>query len=171
MGSKAAQNRPIYVQRFHFFHVSSSLSSRFNTEEFPTRGGRNDRNIIKDFFVIDCKDHYEFRKLPLVLPAGSVEEKIHVSRLKRKRRRKKNNKKVGETILVFGLKVLLWLLDTSSRLDLIGDKDFVQIDLTIECVTMTFRFRWIEKIRGMVLMCTTVANVILKRETRIFQFE
>lgn len=89
MGSKAAQNRPIYVQRFHFFHVSSSLSSRFNTEEFPTRGGRNDRNIIKDFFVIDCKDHYEFRKLPLVLPAGSVEEKIHVSRLKRKRRRKK----------------------------------------------------------------------------------
>lgn len=54
---------------------------------------RNDRNIIKDFFVIDCKDHYEFRKLPLVLPAGSVEEKIHVSRLKRKRRRKKIIKK------------------------------------------------------------------------------
>lgn len=44
---------------------------------------------------------------------------------KEKEKKKKNNKKVGETILVFGLKVLLWLLDTSSRLDLIGDKDFV----------------------------------------------
>lgn len=50
-----------------------------------------------------------------MLPVGLIEEKIHVSRLKRKRK-KKNNEKVGETILVFGLKegvimVIRYLVD------------------------------------------------------------